>query len=115
MHSSRAFELKIKQAEKHQRQNPNFDFEASLNDSFARIINVPRLLADEYFANFNPYYEKLYTLIDLYNNDLTKEDGIALSSDDWQLVIELNNRYASEIDLDVLQAVMQYLLDIKEL
>jgi hypothetical protein len=115
MQSSRVFELKIKQAEKFKRNNPDFDLPASLNDSFRRIINVPPAMADEIFASFSADYEKLFVLIDLYNNDLDTGAASLLDADEWQLTVELTNRYAADIDLETLQTVMQFFLDINVL
>lgn len=112
MQSSRILELKIKQAEKYKREHEEFDLDNSILDSFCTVLDVARPMAEELYEHFHADREKLFAIIELFNNELTKEEATIFDKFELTVMVDLVNRFAGDMDLDRLQFLMQFFLDI---
>lgn len=115
MQSSRFFETKIRQARKHGREHAGFNVEQAIADAFAKIFSGPELLARELYEHFCAKPEKLFFIIDLFNNEAAEEEAQSLNKGDWTVLKEMVNRYAGELDIEQLQQIMQLMLTLKKL
>jgi hypothetical protein len=115
MQSSRGFELKIKQAHKHKRENADFDLENSIADSFCLCFSGSEPMAREIYDYFYPNFDKMMAVIDLYNGDLNLDEATDWTEEDYATLIELTNRFSGELELHQIQGVMQFFMDAKML
>jgi hypothetical protein len=115
MQASNYFLSKVKQAQKHKQSHPDFHLEQSIADFFVKIVALPEAMARELYDNHATSNESLALVIDFFHNELELSLANQLSSEQWQEMLELINRYAKKDDIDNLQEIMQYLLDIGEL
>ncbi|NIZ18540.1 hypothetical protein [Entomospira culicis] len=115
MQASNYFLSKVKQAHKHQREDATFDVEASIADYFVRIVGLPEPMARELYDAHATSPEQLACVIDFFHNELEKSAHEQLSDGQWQEIVEMIDRYAKRHEIDHLQELMQYLLDIGQL
>ncbi len=111
MRVSSYFATKIKQAEKQERQNSDFNKDQSLSETFVRVLAMPEVLGQELYDRFGPEQEKLLVVLDFFHNDINQEEGQALDDEEWREVMELVNSFAQHIELEELQQMMQFFMD----
>ncbi|NIZ46961.1 hypothetical protein PVA44_03190 [Entomospira nematocerorum] len=115
MQASSYFLSKVKQSQKYKREHEDFDLEQSIADYFVKIIGLPEAMGREIYDNHADSLDRLAYMIDFFHNSLDKTYAKEFSDDHWQEVIELIDRYAKKDEIDYLQEMMQYLLDIGQL